>query len=349
MTTEADRLTALARYAVLDTLPENAFDRVTRIAARLFNAPIALVTLVDHDRQWFKACFGLDLRQTDRSVSFCAYTIQSDGVMVILDATRDPLFEHNPLVTGAPHIRFYAGAPLITPDGFRLGSLCVIDQRPREHFPDADRALLTDLAQSVVSELELRFTQRTLTQEAQANARLLRCVQDAQALSEALLGVSQLTALDLPVVETASFALPMIAQSARVDCAALLRLDDRMTALTHWTGGAAGEAFLAALPRELPRGEGVAWQVADRDAPHYVQDYARHDGASTTVAQAGADALAWVSLGSFCGARYVAAYALVGVDRVWSARQRKLLEASAGIVRQAMRNRHQRDVPVLVR
>lgn len=105
--------------------------------------------------------------------------------MVILDATRDPLFEHNPLVTGAPHIRFYAGAPLVTPDGFRLGSLCVIDQRPREHFPDADRALLTDLAQSVVSELELRFTQRTLIQEAQANARLLRSVQDAQTLGGA--------------------------------------------------------------------------------------------------------------------------------------------------------------------
>ena len=110
----------------------------------------------------------------------------------------------------------------------------------------------------------------------------------------------------------------------------------------------AGEAVLAALPQNLPRGEGLAWQVADRDAPHYVQDYARLAGASRPVAQAGADALAWVPLGSFCGAQYVAAYAMVGAGRVWSARQRKLLEASAGIVRQAMWNRHQRDVPTPV-
>ncbi|WP_174365987.1 GAF domain-containing protein [Deinococcus sp. JMULE3] len=348
MTPEADRLNALARYAVLDTLPENAFDRVTRIAARLFHAPIALVTLVDQDRQWFKACLGLDLRQTDRSVSFCTYTIQSDGVMVILDATRDPLFEHNPLVTGAPHIRFYAGAPLVTPDGFRLGSLCVIDQRPRETFPESDRALLTDLAQSVVTELELRFTQRTLTQEAEARAGLLRTVQDAQTLAEALLGVSQLTNLDLSVEETATFALPLTAHSAGVDWAALLRLDHVMTALTHWTGSAAGEAFHAALPDQLPRGEGLAWQVADRDTPHYAHDYAQQDGAAAAVAQAGGDAVAYVPLGAFHGAQYVAAYALTGTGRAWSARQRELLEASAGIVRQAMWNRHQREQPVPV-
>ena len=140
---------------MLDTPTEERFDRVAELAAYLFDVPIALISLVDADRQWFKACIGIDQRETDRSVSFCAHAIQVDEPMVVEDATEDARFADNPLVTGDPGIRFYAGAPLITPDGYALGTLCVIDTEPRQ--PDAEQlAHLEHLAEVVIGELELR-------------------------------------------------------------------------------------------------------------------------------------------------------------------------------------------------
>jgi PAS domain S-box-containing protein len=164
---EAERLQALRDYDILDTPPEAAFERLTSLAARLFDMPIALVSLVDADRQWFKACFGVDLRETSRELSFCAYTILSDDVMVVPNAVDDPRFLSNAVVTGSAHIRFYAGAPLKTPSGQNLGSLCVVDSIPRE-FSSAQQALLADLAAVVVDELELRRTARGLREAAAA-------------------------------------------------------------------------------------------------------------------------------------------------------------------------------------
>jgi PAS domain S-box-containing protein len=162
---ETERLQALQRQHILDTPPEAAFDRITRLAAQLFGVPISLVSLVDRDRQWFKSCFGLDLRQTDRQLSFCAHAILSDDVFVVPDATQDERFANNALVTGELGIRFYAGAPLKTRDGFNLGSLCIIDTRPR-HFSEQDIANLKDLAALVIDELELREAARNLLKEA---------------------------------------------------------------------------------------------------------------------------------------------------------------------------------------
>ena len=130
-TVEIERLAALDQLQVLDTASEPLFDSLTELAARAFDAPIALISLVDASRQWFKACIGLDADQTAREISFCRHTILDDAVFVVLDAHQDARFAKNPLVTGAPFIRFYAGAPLITPQGHRLGSLCVIDTAPR--------------------------------------------------------------------------------------------------------------------------------------------------------------------------------------------------------------------------
>lgn len=153
---EQERLRALHRYDVLDTPLEDAFDRVTRLARTVFKTPIALVSLVDENRQWFKSRQGLEVEETPREIAFCAHAILANDVMVVNDATRDPRFAENPLVVNEPGIRFYAGAPIRTIDGYNLGTLCVIDFVSRE-FSHGQRSQLADLASIVVDQLELRL------------------------------------------------------------------------------------------------------------------------------------------------------------------------------------------------
>lgn len=153
---EKRRLSALRALGVLDTPPEPELDAITMLAADRFEAPIALISLVDEDRQWFKSRVGLEVEQTDRSVAFCGYTIQTDEVLAVLDARADARFCTNPLVTGEPSIRFYAGTPLILSSGERVGSLCVIDTEPHAKFSDRDCRSLRLMARQVVSHLELR-------------------------------------------------------------------------------------------------------------------------------------------------------------------------------------------------
>jgi diguanylate cyclase (GGDEF)-like protein len=149
---ERQRLATLRSLKILDTPAEERFDRITRVARRMFNVPIALVTLVDAERQWFKSKQGLESRETPRSVSFCGHTILKEEPMVIPDAQRDERFRDNPLVTDAPHIRFYAGYPLSAPDGSKLGSLCLIDRQPRQMSAE-DLATLMTLGRIIESEL----------------------------------------------------------------------------------------------------------------------------------------------------------------------------------------------------
>lgn len=153
---ESRRLQILAEYGILDTSPEVEFDRLVGLAAKLFSVPIVLVSLVDRDRQFFKANIGLDVCQTSRDVSFCAHAIASEDILFIPDASLDPRFWANRLVTGEPHIRFYAGKPLITPTGERLGTLCLIDTKPRGILTSQERAALADIAALVMDRLELR-------------------------------------------------------------------------------------------------------------------------------------------------------------------------------------------------
>jgi PAS domain S-box-containing protein len=164
---EHDRLAALVSYRVLDTAPEPAFDDITRLATQLFDAPIALVSLVDRERQWFKSRQGLEACSTPRDLAFCAHAIQlpPGEIMVVENASLDPRFATNPLVTGDPNIRFYAGAVLSDAEGHNLGTLCVIDSEPRPALTDREKVQLRVLAKAVMTELEKSRYERRLQEE----------------------------------------------------------------------------------------------------------------------------------------------------------------------------------------
>ncbi len=149
---DAERLRALRQLLLLDTPAEERFDRITRFAAQEFGCPIALVSLVDENRQWFKSNVGLNVCETPRDVAFCGHAIVQDEVLLVEDAAADPRFADNPLVTGQPHVRFYAGAPLTLPGGERVGTLCLIDTRPRR-LDAVELAILSNLRKLVVEEL----------------------------------------------------------------------------------------------------------------------------------------------------------------------------------------------------
>lgn len=152
---EAARLAALRQYEILDTEPDETLNDLTRLAAYICGTPIALISLIDLNRQWFKARVGLSEEETSRDVSFCAHAIMTEGPFIVRDAMDDGRFKDNPMVTSEPRIRFYAGSPLMTPEGFKLGTLCVIDRVPRDLNPEQIAALRM-LSNQVTTQLDLR-------------------------------------------------------------------------------------------------------------------------------------------------------------------------------------------------
>lgn len=176
---EEARLLALDGLSILDTPEERSFDAITRVAADHYDCAVSLVTFVDAHRQWFKACYGWDTRQTGRDLSFCAYAILDSTTMIVHDAREDERFRDNALVTGSPYIRFYAGVPLTTSDGYNLGTLCVIDDKPRFDIRAENLGVLEDLAEVIVEKLELRLQNAQTYEERKRFEGLLAASQDA--------------------------------------------------------------------------------------------------------------------------------------------------------------------------
>lgn len=210
---EEQRLAALHALEILDSEPESAFDRITSLAATLFRVPTVLISFVDETRQWFKSTQGMKATETARDLSFCGHAILQAEPLVVSDAHDDDRFADNPLVTSDPYVRFYAGAPLTTPSGHRVGTLCLIDRRPRE-LSALERKVLSDMAAMVVSELELRAARRQKAREAAELQALLHdfpsavivigednCLQFVNTEAEQLLGYSAEELLGTPYTQ----------------------------------------------------------------------------------------------------------------------------------------------------
>jgi anti-sigma regulatory factor (Ser/Thr protein kinase) len=201
---ERARLAALKSYKILDTDPEQAFDDLTILASHICGTPIALISLLDADRQWFKAKVGFTISESARSVSFCTHAIKQRDLYLVPDATRDVLFQQNPFVVGEPGIRFYAGAPLVTPDGHALGTICVLDRVPRTLSHEQTEALEA-LRRQAQAQLELRLNlmelRQVLGEREQAEAAQIKLIGDLRAAVEE---VKRLSAL-VPLCATCQF------------------------------------------------------------------------------------------------------------------------------------------------
>jgi len=212
---EPARLEALRRYRILDTEPERAFDDLTLLASHICGTPIALITLIDEQRQWFKSRVGITLTETARSVAFCTHTIEHREMLVVPDAREDARFQENPFVLHEPHIRFYAGAPLITPEGHALGTLCVLDMVART-LTESQRWALDALRRQAQAQLELRRNlvdlQRSLAERDRAEAEQEALVRE---LRESLDHVNTLSSL-IPFCSTCELNMVIPAEASAI-------------------------------------------------------------------------------------------------------------------------------------
>ncbi|WP_396930110.1 diguanylate cyclase [Mycolicibacterium sp.] len=256
---ERERLSVLADYNIMDSLPEQAYNDFAKLASAICGTPIALITLLDEQRQWFKANVGLGVSETPRSQAFCAHAIMNpDEVMTVEDARADERFVSNPLVTGDPGIRFYAGAPLVAPTGEALGTICVIDRQPRT-LTETQREALEILSREIIVQLELRRSIETLEQavldqekyvellqEYQRDIEKVRVHLESQSVTDVLTGVKNRRSFDITLEEEC-----MRAQS-RGNTVSLVMIDvDHFKAFNDDFGHPAGDEVLRGVAHLL--------------------------------------------------------------------------------------------------
>lgn len=259
---ESRRLEALLSLSLLDTPPDARFDAITTAAAGLLGMPIALISLVDASRQWFKSRHGLAVSETPREVSFCGHAILSDQTLIVEDAFEDPRFADNPLVIGQPHIRFYAGRPLVAPDGSRVGTLCVIDREPRK-LATQERVALAVLGAWAEAEIARAATQQRCLQ---FTGNLLSLIQDAALLVDENGAISTANSAALALLQVSREAICGSSMGALV-----LEPEDFADRLARLSSAARGaETFdTAACVR---RGQGEALPVVLRCVGERVGD-----------------------------------------------------------------------------
>ncbi|MES2744831.1 MAG: ATP-binding protein [Bdellovibrionota bacterium] len=251
LSNEAQRLKALLEYEVLDTDPESSYDEVVNLASLICGTPVAMISLVDESRQWFKAKVGVNLNETERNISFCGHAIHGQEIFEISDATQDSRFSDNPLVTEGLMVKFYAGAPLITPDGHALGTLCVIDQESHSLTPEHKNAL-TSLAKIVVRELEARKTLKTvkdnfidlknLTKVIEDQRTLILSAEKMKLLGEMAGGIAHEVNKPLSEIRThAGFVMRGLEEGSEIDTADLLerlrKVDETVLKISEITQG----------------------------------------------------------------------------------------------------------------
>lgn len=267
---EQGRVDALRRYAIIDTPPEPNFDRLTNLASAIFEQPICTLALADTDRFWFKSKHGVDATEMPRRMAFCEQTIRGDEVFVVEDAFEDARFAQAPVVSSAPHLRFYAGAPLVTPEGVRIGSLCVLNAEPQKSFSGRKKHILLNLANTAVELIEARSRQIELT----------KCTEEIAILArhDPLTGLANRLHL-------AEIAGEMLAGMTAGDSAALLYLDlDGFKPVNDRHGHHCGDALLRQVGHRLQMCVPQALSIARLGGDEFVVVLGDSKGAADATA-----------------------------------------------------------------
>ncbi|ADV67622.1 GAF domain-containing protein [Deinococcus maricopensis] len=322
---EPARLFDLARTSILDSAAEASFDRIVRLAARLLNVPMAAINFIDVDRQWAKAAVGLSRGDTPREQAFCAWTIRQDAPLVVPDATQDPRFTSNPLVLGEPGIRLYAGVPLTTAGGHRIGALCIVDQAPRDVSEEALETL-QDLAALTVDVLEARQLRLMNTANEVEDERYVQAVQAVQGAVEAD-----------SVVEAGVAALRVVGETLDVDWVGLVQFGAGVVRVHSAHVPADLDVEVSRLEAYLRAADDVFTQALPTLADaQYVDEYALQPLAAPFPLQAEVrvQGAAWVPVGAVHGSTYLLV-ALRFARRAWTLNERALLELTARQVRAA--------------
>lgn len=336
------RLLALARYEILDTLPEDSFDRLVQLTRHILRTPAAYINFVDQSRQWTKACVGAERDSKPLSESMCAWTILQAAPLVVEDARLDPRFSHMELVTGEASLQMYAGVPLTTPSGHRIGTLCVTDNQCHP-LDDEDIQALQDLAALVMTELELRAANQELQRDLQAASCQSEELRRTLAQAKTLEGVSALTDLQLPPEEMMLAAAALLSDAVASDLTSLLLFDGPVlraqAAHTHSRLSPAQRRYLELAVAALPNlAAGFTWSVRDAAVPVYVNDYAAHPQAQAEMVAGGVTQVAWVPLGTRSGVTSGLMSVRLGDHPVarWRSGDCALLEAAGRTIRSAL-------------